>query len=180
MPMNPAKKKAGPIVCTWEGDGFKPLSGRALDVARDAYAPGERVALVPYDQRSRLSHDHFFTCVRGYWQNWPEDYEIAIASEDQLRKHALIHTGHYDESACAFSSSAEIAHYITMMTRAVDYAEFSTFDNVVVVRIAKTQRKKLMGAAVFQQSKQDVLDFLAAVVGVDAATMQTNAVRHAA
>lgn len=174
------KKPAGPVVCTWEGDAFRPLPGRALDAARERYTFGERVALVPYDQRSRLSHDHFMVTVRAGWQNWPEDYPVAIANEDQLRKHALIRTGYYDESACAFASPEDAASYIAMMTRAVDYAEFSTLDTVVVVRIAKTQKKKLMGAQAFQKSKEDVLDFLSAAVGVDVTTLKAEGMRNAA
>jgi hypothetical protein len=174
------KQQHGPIICTWEGDGFKPLPGRPLDAARERYKPGERVALVRYDQRSRLSHDHYMVTVRAAWQNWPEDYPVAIASEDQLRKHALIRTDHYDESACAFASPEDAGAYIAMMTRAVDYAEFSTFEDVVIIRIAKTQRKKLMGSAVFQKSKEDVLDFLSAIVGVDVTTLTAEAKRMAA
>lgn len=173
-------KRVSPVICTWEDDAYRPLPGRALDIARAQHGTGERVTLIEYDSRSRLSHDHYMVTVRAAWQNWPEDYAVAIANEDQLRKHALIRTGYYDESAGAYASPEDAAAYITMMTRAVDYAEFSTFGEVVVVRIAKTQRKKLMGAAVFQRSKQDVLDFLSAVIGIDVTTLTANAVRHAA
>lgn len=174
------KKQRGPIVCTWDGFAFTPLPGRALDIARQQHGVGERVAMVPYDSRSRLSHDHYIVTVRAAWQTWPEDYPVAIANEDQLRKHALIRTGHYDESACTFASPEDAAAYTTMMTRAVDYAEFSAFEDVVIVRIAKTQKKKAMGAAEFQQSKDDVLGFLSAVLGVDVTTLTAEAKRMAA
>lgn len=172
--------KIVPLICEFDGEAYRPVTSRGLEIARAQHGTGERVTLIEYDPRSRLSHDHFFICVRGYWQNWPEDYPVAIANEDQLRKHALIATGHYDESACAFESAEAAAAYITMMTRSVDYAEFSDFAEVVVVRIAKTQRKKAMGAALFQQSKSDVLEFLASVVGVKPEEMKTQSARIAA
>lgn len=172
--------KIVPLICEFDGEAYRPVTSRGLEIARAQHGSGERVTLIEYDPRSRTSHDHFFACIRGYWQNWPEDYSVAIANEDQLRKHALIRTGHYDESACAFESDEAAAAYITMMTRSVDYAEFSSFAEVVVVRIAKTQRKKAMGAALFQQSKADVLDFLSSVTGVAVTTMATEAKRMAA
>jgi hypothetical protein len=174
------RKQVGPIVYEWDGFVLRPLPGRNFDAARAHYSLGERTSQVPYDQRSKATHNHYFAIIHAAWQNWPENYETAIANEDALRKHALIRTGHYDESACSFASSEDAAAYITMMTRAVDYAEFSTFEDVVIVRIAKTQKKKLMGAAVFQASKTDVLDFLSAHVGVDVTTLAAEAKKMAA
>jgi len=136
--------------------------------------------LVPYDQRSDKTHDHYFACVRAAWTNWPEDYPRRLANVDQMRKHALISTGHYDQSAGAYKSVEEAAAFVTTIMRAVDYAEYSIVDNVVVLRIAKTQKKRAMGAAQFQQSKEDVLDFLSSVIGVNVTTLARQAKRGAA
>ncbi len=184
MPDRPAPRKPAadtlrpvrflPVRFIWTGtamvpfEGFRPLCERQ-------YVVGDRYVLVPYDPRSRLSHGHYFACVQAAWENWPETYPRHLADADQLRKHALIATGHYDQSTGVHKTADEAAAFVATIMRAVDYAEFSIAGTAVVLRLAKTQKKRVMGAAQFQRSKQDVLDFLSSVLGLDVTTLAREA-----
>lgn len=172
-------EKLKPVVFEWDGENMATLA-RFTALANAQYVVGERYALIPYDQRSRVSHDHYFCCVRAAFQNWPEDYPLELPTEDALRYHALIQTGHYDQIIGSYETPAAADASARDLARRVEYAEFSVFENVAVLRFPKTQKKKVMGAALFQKSKQDVLDFLSAVLGLDVTTLQAEAKRMAA
>jgi hypothetical protein len=177
-PDRPKKQTLRPVRFTWTGDAMQPVEAAKPICAQ--FVPGQRYALVPYDERSHKTHDHYFACVHKAWQNWPEDYPRHLTSADQMRKHALIATGHYDQSVVACESNEAAAAFVRDIMRSVDYAEGSIAGTVVVLRLAKTQKKNVMGAAAFQQSKEDVLNFLSSVLAVDVTTLAKEAMRGAA
>jgi hypothetical protein len=163
------RTQAPQVVYEWTGEVMRPLAYHEDLCARE-FKPGKKYKLVEFSERSRETHDHFFATVAGYWQNWPEKYERELPDADHLRKHALIRTGHYIQSIMAHASLEVATSYIRNFLRYVEYAEGSitttAAGTATVMRIAKTQRKKVMEAAEFAKSKQDVLDFCAAVTGV--------------
>lgn len=166
-----------PIVFTWDGERMIPLS-RFQSLCQKQFTAGHRYTLAP--GRSQISHDHFFACVDKAWQNWPEDYPRPLASADHLRKHALIQTGHYEQSVGHFGTNEKAVEHVRMFLRHVDYAEYSIAEDVAVVRVAKTQKKAAMNASEFQQSKEDVLGFLSSVLRIDVTTLSSEAKRDAA
>jgi hypothetical protein len=147
---------------------------RPLEYHRDLFArtfeAGKRYKLMEFSERSPETHNHYFKAVSRYWDNWPHDYERALADREQLRKHALIRTGHYVQIAMAFESIEAASQFVATYKRSVDYTEGSLIANkdgaMAVMLVAKTQQKDRMDAGEFQKSKQDVLEFCAAVTGV--------------
>ena len=138
----------------------------SLARCRAQYVDGERYALTRYDERSEANHNHFFACVKEAFETWPDDYAIDIVTAEQLRKLALIKTGHYDQHIMVLANAEAVHEYVAGMTEREGYAEFSVHNTAVVARFAKTQKKKVMGNDEFKQSKQDVLEFMALALGI--------------
>ena len=163
-----------PFLFKWSGFGMVPLAGQHLRCA-ERFVVNGRYGFVIFDGRSEENHSHYFAVIRDYWNNWPESYEIELSSEKQLRRHALIRTGHYDQHIMALASKEDAERYIERMTEREGYAEFSLNESVVVARFAKTQRKNFQSNADFKKAKQDVLDFMASVTGIPVEQMKREA-----
>lgn len=143
-----------------------------LRVARQHYGAGEIVSVAPFEARSQSSHNSFFAAVHQAFLNLPEDQAERFKTEDTLRKHALILTGHCDETStvCMFKTEARRLA-AALMQRTDDYAIVVVRDRVVTRYTAKSQRLAAMGKADFEKSKVDVLGFLADMLGVEPQTL---------
>jgi hypothetical protein len=85
-----------------------------------------------------------------------------------LRKKALIRKGYADhrDHVCADSLVArKLRAFIKPMD---DYAIVEVRENVLRIWTAKSQSVKAMPKGEFQRSKDDVLDFVASLIGVTA------------
>jgi hypothetical protein len=175
--------RAPQIVFEWNGEVMRPLAFHR-DLCARTFEPGKRYKLIEFSERSRETHDHLFTTIRGYWRNWPEKYPRELPSEDTLRKHALIQTGHYIQSLMAHDSIDSATAYIRDFIRYIDYCEGSIVSTesgtATVMRIAKTLKKSVMGAAEFQKAKTDILDFCQSVTGIAPEQMEREAKKGAA
>ncbi len=157
---------APPIPCVWDGQHFTPLA-RFHNVAAAHYGAGEVVALVTHEERSTASHAHYFAALNEAWLNLPEDVGDRWASREHFRKHGLIATGHRDERTLVCSSKAEAQRVAAFIRPTEDYAVITVRDAVVTVYTAKSQSTKAMGREAFQKSKDDVLGWAAALIGVE-------------
>lgn len=156
-----------PIPMMFDGEAFRPLPN-FLRAARLHYGAGEVVPLLPHEGRSKRSHDHFFAVVHEAWKNLPESQTERFPEDDALRYHALILTGHCNAVAtvCMFKTeAARLAE--ALMQRSAEYAIVTVNGKVVTRYTAKSQSLKAMGKEAFQKSKDDVLGFLANMLGVE-------------
>lgn len=157
-----------PIIFTWSGTTMEPAPrfGKLCD---DLFTVGERYRLEPIEERSMRSHRHYFACIREAWMNLPEGEYATFRNETILRKHALIMTGYHRERRLVLSAhgdAAKVAMFMRQSTGDHDYVIVSYAENVVIEWTAKSQSLAAMGAAEFQKSKSDVLDYLAAMIGL--------------
>lgn len=163
-----------PIPMIFNGEAFYPLPN-FLRVAREHYGAGEVVALLRHEERSTVTHRHFFACVNEAWQSLPQDLAERFQSADALRKHALIQTGHFNASTTVCMFKTEAARTAAMM-RQVDGYAVVIVDNKMVTRLtAKSQDMKSMDKAEFAKAKEDVLSYLAAMIGVEPAALANHA-----
>lgn len=127
----------------------------------------------PRVHRSKQSHDHFFAAVAEAFKNLPEDMVVDFASEEHLRKWALIRAGFRDERTIVASSRAE-ASRIAAFVRPMDaFAVVVVREAAVTVYTAKSQSLRAMGKAEFQRSKDEVLRILADLIGTDVAELKS-------
>lgn len=154
-----------PLYCTWDGDAFVPLQ-RFRRLANADYVVGEVYPLAIHEERSSVSHRHYFAVVHEAWLNLPDELAMEFRTPEALRKRALIEAGFYDERRLVASSPAEARKIAAFLQPASDFAVVSVAGNVVIERKAKSQSVRAMGKKTFQESKTAVLAVLAGMLNV--------------
>lgn len=155
-----------PIPFTWDGEAMVPLA-RFAKLCDKQFVVGEDYPLAVIEERSGVSHKHYFARVHDLWLNLPDGIATQWSKSDDLRKHALIMTGWHKERRVALSSAAEARKIAAfLMARQDDYALISVAGNVVIERIARSQsmRQDGMRRQEFQKSKDDVLGWIEALI----------------
>jgi len=157
--------RAMPFV--WDGESFTPRRGFAKQ-ADALYVVGETYRLEPVEDRSAVSHRHYFASINEAWSNLPEDQVERFPTAEHLRKWCLIKAGYADSCQIVAASRAE-ALRLAAFIRPMDTYAVVTVDGPVVTRwTAHSQSLRAMGKKVFQESKDAVLGILAGLIGVTA------------
>ena len=165
-----------PIAFTWNGEVMVPLQPRLAD---RYYVVGETYRLEPREDRSQISHNHYFASIQEAWQNLPEHDAERFATADHLRKWALITAGYRDERSIVCASKAEALRVAAFIKPLDDFAVVTAYECVITVYTAKSQSMRAMGKKQFQRSKDKVLDIVSAMIGVGADDLKKNAGRAA-
>lgn len=163
-----------PILYRWTGDAMEPLS-RFRDRCNAEMVVGEIYRCEVIEERSLASHNHYFAALKDAWLNLPDDIAPKFADPVALRKHALIACGYRDERRFVSTSPLEARKLLAWLKPLDEYAVYSVADNVVIEWRAKSQKRKAMGGPTFQKSKQDVLDYVAGMIGVAPAQLSAEA-----
>jgi hypothetical protein len=171
--------RRNPLPYSWDGSVMRPLAAFAA-LAAESFGVGEVVALAPPELRSSPSHRHYFACIREAWVNLPEKYAQRFATDEHLRKYALIKTGFRDERSIVCTSKAEARRVAAFVRPIDDYAIITVEGRLIVQFTAKSQSAAAMGKSQFQASKEAVLGILADMIGVDPTTLADAADRSAA
>jgi hypothetical protein len=166
------------IVYRWDGEVMVPLA-RFHNRCNAVFTVGELYPLDVHEDRSIVSHRHYFCEINEAWKNLPEMVAERYPSSEHLRKYALIQTGYRDERSIACSSKAEAQRVAAFIKPMDDYAVVVVREAVVSVLTAKSQSIRAMGAKEFQASKQAVLDQLASMIGVTPGALEQHAGRAA-
>lgn len=159
-------------IYTWAGDSFAPLP-RFTKACDKEFVVGERYQLEAIEERSAVSHRHFFASLHEAWLNLNENDAERFQTSEHLRKWALIKAGFADERSITCASKAE-AQRVAAFIRPLDgFAIVDVREATIKVYTAQSQSLKAMGETEFQRSKQAVLDIVAAMIGVDPKTLQS-------
>lgn len=162
----------------WDGETLTPTGHYGLSAAREAMEPGDVVIVEIDHPRSQNSHRHQFAEINEAWRHLPESLQEApwAASPETLRKHALIATGFADTYSidCGAKATAERVRMALASAEAGKhgYAIAKVRGPLVVVWTPQSQSMRAMGGKRFQESKQAVLNWIAAQIGVDAEELQ--------
>lgn len=157
---------APPIVFRWSGEAMEPLP-RFSRMCNRLFTVGELYRQETLEERSIASHNHYFSALNEAWRNLPEDQADRFPNVERLRKWCLIRAGYSDQRSIVCASKAE-AQRVAAFTRPMDeFAIVIVSEAVVTVFTAQSQSMKAMGAKVFQESKQRVLDICAQLIGVE-------------
>lgn len=162
---------APPIPTMFDGEVFRPLPN-FLKVARDHYGAGEIASLIRHEERSSVTHRHFFAAVNEAWQNLPEHLAERFRSADALRKNALIATGHCDAEVYVCKFKTEARRLAVALQGRDDFAVVSVDGKVVTRFTAKSQDMRSMDRETFARSKSDVLGYLSTLLGVEVGQLQ--------
>lgn len=157
---------ADAIAFTKRPGGFAPTP-RFRAMVDDQFANDVVYWLTVEPQRSEKSHGHEFAWLTEAWKTLPDELTAEYPTSEHLRKRALIQTGWRTTQDYVCGSRAEAARWAANLRRELDeYAVVLVSAGVVRVHRAVSQAKAAMGAADFQKSKQDILEWVAATLGV--------------
>lgn len=156
---------APPIPCVWTGKVFEPLP-RAHNLAAAHYGVGEVEMLAPVEERSEVSHRHEFAWLHEAWKTLPDSLAEIYPSSEHLRKRSLVEAGYYHETVIDVGTNAGALRVAAYARADDEFAVAVVRGPVVVIRKAKSQSKRAMGAAAFQESKTAILEIVSALIGV--------------
>jgi hypothetical protein len=168
-PRNPV-----PILMSWNGDQFDPLD-RFRKLCDERYVVGEIYSIEAQQPRSKASHSHYFACLHKAWLNLPPPWDAKFPTEDHLRAYALIKCHYYDLKQLVCQTPAQAAAVSAFMGDVKEMSVVELEGPVISVFTAKSQSMREMGRKAFQQSKQDVLDYVSDLIGVDVTTLRNEA-----
>ncbi|MCL4218787.1 MAG: hypothetical protein KJ052_17525, partial [Candidatus Hydrogenedentes bacterium] len=161
-----------PLHFRWDGESMIPFRPRLAD---QHFVIGETYCLIEHHDRSANSHRHFFAVIADAWRNLPDDMLPEYPTAEALRKKMLVKVGYADERSIVCASKAE-AQRVAAFIKPMDiYAVVVVREAVVRVFTAQSQSVKAMGAKVFQESKQAVLDAIDDLLGVERGATAKNA-----
>jgi hypothetical protein len=135
-------------------------------------ADGEVVLVSIERARSGQSHRHQFAWIKDAWASLPESVQGLPWAEtpETLRKHALIATGFHQTTVidCGARAAAQRvkAALVAAEGRAHGYALAQVRGPVVTVWTPESQSRRAMGGERFRESKNAILDWIAAQLGV--------------
>ena len=135
--------------------------------------------LAPYEERSTVSHSHYFACLNDAWANLPDEVAWQYPTAEKLRKTALIRTGYTDERSTVCASNAEALRIAAFIRPMDDYAIVTVKEAVVTIYTAKSQSYRAMGKQEFQKSKDAVIEWISNLIGVATDDLERNAGRAA-
>lgn len=159
---------SAPVLFQWTGEEMQPLP-RFAKACDAEFTVGEVYRMEVQEQRSLISHNHYFATLQEMFLSLPESADERIRSADHLRKFALIRLGYRDEKSFLCASKAEARRMAAFVQPMDDYAIVTVHEAMVVVWTAKSQSMKAMGKADFQKSKDDVLQYCQGILERDAA-----------
>jgi hypothetical protein len=151
---------------TWNGEVMVPAKPKLAD---KAFVIGQRYWLEEVADRSWISHQHQFAWIEQAWSNLPETMTEMFPTSEHLRKSALVATGWHREMVVE-AGNAKAALRVAAYAKARDeFAHVTTRGPTVIVRWARSQRMHgldRMDKDEFQRSKDDILNWISALVGV--------------
>lgn len=153
-----------PLKYIWDGESFQVLT-RHQSLADAQFCIGQTYRLEVVEERSAVSHSHYFAALNEAWSNLPDDLAERFQTVDHLRRYALIKAGYFDEKTIALASKAEALRVAAFVKPMDDYAIVATSEATVRVFTAKSQSMRAMGKEAFQDSKTKVLEIVADMIG---------------
>ncbi len=160
-----------PIKFQWDGESLIPASGYWRRVANEHFAVGEILRMTEENEQSDKSRAHEFAWLKEAWNSLPDELLDQYPNQEVLRKHGLIAKGHCTMVQHSCPTEAEAKRLAAILKPYDVYAIVRQRGPVVTVYTAVSQSRRAMGAAAFQQSKSDLMDFVAELLGVDPETL---------
>jgi hypothetical protein len=160
-----------PMAYNWDGESLIPRVPRLAD---RHLVVGETYMMVPHEDRSDVTHKHEFAWLRDAWMNLPEDIAVNYPTTEHLRKRALIEAGYYDETIVDAGTKAAALRVASWAKAQDDFALVFVRDQFVIKRTAKSQSRRAMKKAEFQDSKQKIMEIISAMIGVDPKDLAAN------
>ncbi len=167
-------KRPVQIRMMWKDGVFVP-SNHQLAYCEREFGNGEIVTFERNEERSEASHDHFFAWLSEAWLQLPENLMSEYPTVESLRAKALIRTGFFHETDTVCENKREAAIIAGYIKRTKPYTIVEVRGNVIKEFSAKSQSRRSMRKAEFQDSKEKILQFVSNLIGVSPDKLRENA-----
>lgn len=147
----------------WMGDSFRPIHPALAD---KHFVIGEQYTLSETQDRSDVSHSHYFSCLQYAWINLPEDQVDKFPTVEHLRSRALIACGYHNTRQIVLHDPRDALKMAFHITEDDSHDVVTVIDNIVTIVRATSQNYKSMNRKTFQESKEAVIDYCAAMIGM--------------
>jgi hypothetical protein len=131
------------------------------------FKEGERYTLARYEERSSAAHNHEFAWLAEAWASLPETLAERFPTSEHLRKWALIRAGYSHSNTLLCKSRAEAVRVAAFLRPMDEFAVIIVQGMALTRYVAMSQSKRAMGAKVFYQSKEKIIDIIAHMIGVE-------------
>lgn len=155
-----------PILFSWDGEVMRPY-GRMSKLADEQFVVGETYMLEQVAERSQQDHRHYFAWLNEVWRNLPEHLDGKWSDVERLRKWALCATGHCQVITHTFRTRKEAEKFMAETARQDDEVFLERIRTRVIERRAKSQSYSAMTKTEFRKSKDDVINLLTKMIGVN-------------
>lgn len=166
---------APPLLFRWDGEAFHPVNRTFARICDKYFVVPEVYRLEVHEERSGVSHRHFFAALNEAWKNLPENLTAEYPSVEHLRKKALVKAGYADETSVVCDTKPDAKKLAAFAARMDTYAVVVVRANIVKVFTAQSQSAREMNKERFQASKTAVLNIVASMIGVDPDALSSNA-----
>lgn len=123
------------------------------------------------DYDSDPARRRYFAILRGVWQNLPDHWRQLLPSPTHLRKYALVKAGHCDTAIVNCGSQKAAVEVAAMAKRLDRFAVTDVRGAVVVIYVARSQKKRVQPKKQFLECADRVYDILADIIGADPAEL---------
>jgi hypothetical protein len=161
---------ANAMAFRWSNRALIPTD-RFSDAADEQFTDGAVYWVSVEPERTEKTHNHEFAWLKEAWKNLPDHLAEQFPTPDHLRKRALIDAGFYTETIIDVGSNAAALRVRAYAQAEDQFAAVVVRGPFVVVRKAKSQSRRAMGAVDFQRSKTAVLEIVSALIGVTPETL---------
>jgi hypothetical protein len=156
-----------PLPFIWTGDSFQPVNRHWARKCDERFVVGQSYTLDEIHVRSNATHAHYFATLHDIWQSLPEGLSEQYPTDEHLRKYALIRTGFCTMKQHVCSSKAEAVRLAAAIGPYDPYQVVVVKDSVVTAYNAISQDYRSMDKKTFAESKEKVLDWCSALIGVE-------------
>jgi hypothetical protein len=164
-----------PIIWEWTPEGVMVPLKHFRRRCDEQFVVHETYRFEVREERSIQSHNFYFANVVEAHRNLPDHWAQLFPTPEHLRKYALIQCGYCDERSIVCASNAEANRLRAFIKPLDEFAAVAAKGNVVSVYTAQSQSVKAMDRKKFNESKTKTLDYIAGMIGTDAATLRQNA-----
>ena len=162
-----------PVLLIYDGDGvFRGANSFWSARCDKQFVIGETKPMAAYEDRSYASHNHEFAWLTEAWRNLPEGLAELYPSPEHLRKRALIDCGYYDETIVDAGTKTAALRVAAAFRAREEFSFIVVRGPLVVIRTAKSQSRRAMAKAEFQESKTAIMELIAGLLGVSVDELQ--------
>jgi hypothetical protein len=162
-----------PVLLVYAGDGAFHAPNAFWRTRCDRqFVIGETKPMAAYEDRSYQSNRHEFAWLHQAWLNLPEHLAEQLPSPEHLRKRALIDCGYYDETIVDADTKTAALRVAAAFRAREEFSYIVVRGPLVVIRTAKSQSRRAMAKAEFQESKTKIMELIAGLIGVSVDDLQ--------